>query len=500
MNLRRRYSRPLRFAAEIGGLSEERLADYFPKAQVAIRLEPTFKGNRDARETFCLALNMVLRFCSGVTVILPAGEHELAALSRELANAILGTPNGLRAIGRDPSWHGFDAVLNIGRDRRDDLAWITVNSTGWLARIALSGAGKLYWARGAYNPIGALAAACLGVGQVFMVLVQRSRMPAPIEISLFTHEAAQPGVLDPGPVLPENPLSLDGLLIGCGGVSNGWGYAIRRLPIVGSLQAVDRQAVREENLGPYVGAFLGHLAVPKTKVIRHLLGPKIEVTTRSEEFELFKIRLNLGLLPLAPLVIAGVDNVATRHSLQRLWPRMLIDMASGGATSQTIVKLAALEGICMLGAHAGPADEPDYADQLSAATGLSAERIRNSPIEPISDSDVKAAPEPFRASLEEARRRRQLICGRMTEYNLGEEAYSDQFAPAVPFVTAFSGIVGAAETMRAVMDEARPVHYQFDFRSFKGRALAMRCGDGCDCQVQHQRLGPRQMKLIDEIP
>src|SRR2546421_8005137 len=108
MNMRRRRSRPLRFAAELTGLSEERLADYFQKARVAIRLEPAFGANRDAKETFWLALNMVLRFCPEVTVILPPEARDLETGGRDLANAIRGTRDGVRITGQDPSWHGFD--------------------------------------------------------------------------------------------------------------------------------------------------------------------------------------------------------------------------------------------------------------------------------------------------------------------------------------------------------------------------------------------------------
>jgi tRNA A37 threonylcarbamoyladenosine dehydratase len=482
MNLRRRHSRPLRLAADLTGVREERLADYFQKAHVAVRLEPGFGASRDARETFWLALNMTLRVCPEVTVILPPETHDLEAGSRDLAIAIRGTQIGVHIIRQDPSWHGFDAVLNIGRNCRDDLAWITVNSTGWVARMAVALSGELHWTAGRYNAIGALAAACLGVSQVFMVLARQSESPVQMEISLFTYEVARPGQLDQGPGLPDEALRLDAILVGCGGVGNGWAYTVSRLPIVGNIEAVDRQAVRDENLGPYVGAFIENLGTPKTAVIRDLLKPKIGVTERPEEFELFKIRLNLDLVPLAPLVIAGLDNIPARHSLQRLWPRTLIDMASGGATSQAIVKIADQEGICLLEALRQRADERDYAEVLATATGLSADRIRHSATEPISDRDVQCAPEALRASLAEAKRHGQLICGRLTDYNLREEPYAQEFAAAAPFVTAFSGVVGAAETMRCLMGHLQPLHYQFDFRSLMGRALTMRCAEACECQ------------------
>lgn len=484
MNLPRRLSRPLRFAAEVGGLSEERAAQYFLDAEVAIRLESECAANQDARETFRLAVNMLVRFCPRLTVVLPSEARELWTVGEDLAADIVGTVSAVRTIASDPDWHEFDAVLNIGRERRGDLPWITINSTGWLARIAPPGTGELHCAPASPNAVGALAAACLGAGQIFLILLSRETIHAPVELSLFDHADGQPGVLDPGPELPKQPVELDALLVGCGGVSNGLGYALRRLPIVGRLDAVDRQSVREENLGPYVGAYLEHLGMPKTVCMKGLLAPKIDVVSWAEEFELFKLRLGLGLRRLPSLALAGLDNVATRHSLQRLWPGTVIDMASGGTTTQTIVKVTARDGICLLEALKRPVGDPDYAEQLAAGTGLSAERIRNSPTEPISEDDVENAPQQFRVKLKEARRRGQLICGRLTDYNLREETYSDDFAPAVPFVTAFSGIVGAAETTKHLMGFGRPLHFQFDFASSRARSLPLRCDPVCECQAQ----------------
>jgi hypothetical protein len=59
----------------------------------------------------------------------------------------------------------------------------------------------------------------------------------------------------------------------------------------------------------------------------------------------------------------------------------------------------------------------------------------------------------------------------VTDHNLHEEGYSDEFAPAVPFVSALSGIIGAAETMKALRGLSAPLHHQFDFRTMHGRRL-----------------------------
>jgi hypothetical protein len=144
----------------------------------------------------------------------------------------------------------FDAILNVGLEVRDDPVWIIVSSDGWLARIATAatGAMTLPQLREPDNPLGALAAACLGTGQVFFSLVGRPLLTVPIEFSLYSLEAGHLGTLTQGPVLSDD-LTIDALLVGCGGVANGWTYAIKRLPITGRTEAVDHQALR----GPYEG-------------------------------------------------------------------------------------------------------------------------------------------------------------------------------------------------------------------------------------------------------
>jgi hypothetical protein len=71
----------------------------------------------------------------------------------------------------------FNAILNIGTSLIHDLPWITVNSTGWIARVATAGAQSthLLWSPGPTNPCGALAAACLGTGLVFLTILTKSR-------------------------------------------------------------------------------------------------------------------------------------------------------------------------------------------------------------------------------------------------------------------------------------------------------------------------------------
>jgi len=381
----------------------------------------------------------------------------------------------------------FSAIINIGSEKLRGLPCTTVNSSGWIARVApaSSDGSSLIWNSAPPNPIGAHAAACLGVSQAFLHLLNEPRVPAPFEISLLTYEIAVPGVFDSGPLLPSGPVNVNAWLVGCGGVSNGWAYTMKRLPIQGKLGIVDRQSLGEENFGSYVAANKYYVGKPKVDLIRDLLHPAITVTPYADEFELFKIRMKHEL-SVPPLIVGGVDNVDTRHSIQRLWPKHLIDMGASGLTSQVLVKSLGTQGVCLLGALERNPNELTYSQRLSQQTGLRIDRILNAPTAPINEEDVASAPSETRKQLELARQRGQLLCGHIMRQNLTLEGNDPDFAPAVPFVTSFTGVVGAAETMKYLMGggDLESLHFQYSFQSGRSRPLHMGCARDCEC-VSH---------------
>ncbi len=89
----------------------------------------------------------------------------------------------------------------------------------------------------------------LGAGQVFLALIGRPLLAAPIELSLHSLGSGLPGTLTPGPEL-RDVLPIEALLVGCGGVANGWTYAIKRLPLIGAIEAIDHQACARRTSAP----------------------------------------------------------------------------------------------------------------------------------------------------------------------------------------------------------------------------------------------------------
>src|SRR5260370_35582026 len=103
--------------------------------------------------------------------------------------------------------------------------------------------------------------------------------------------------------------------------------------------------------------------------------------------------------------------------------------------------------------------------------------------------EMEAAREDKRAALKKSLGR--LRCGYINRQTLEMEALDPNFAPAVPFVTALTGVVGAAETLKWLMGHryARSLYFQKSFESGRSKALEMKCESSCECQSLAARNG-----------
>lgn len=112
------------------------------------------------------------------------------------------------------------AVLNVGAVVPGDSRWTTINSNGWLARVS-SKSGQPNGDTTLSNPLGAMAAASLGVPEVFKRVYGISAEQAPplewTEFSLYNLSS------DDRPQGPELPAAMhlpDTLVVGAGAIGN----------------------------------------------------------------------------------------------------------------------------------------------------------------------------------------------------------------------------------------------------------------------------------------
>lgn len=473
-------SRPAALAARVAAIDPAEAVDLFTTKSVVCRLDADLSENALAHATLLLAVNQILRFCPNVSFELSeTAKATLESTITDLATAIHREP----AISFEPVGRA-DVTLNIGRRVEQVGSWITISGVGWLARLVTSAAAdpvrELPRGFQGNNLLGGLAAACLGVGQVFASFIGQPLVAESVEFSTLTLEQGKPGELAPGHEISFNEIDLDALLLGCGGVANGWVYAAREAGTRGRVEAVDHQAQRAENIGPYVCASRSRIGSPKVTVVKQELEPQTTVIERPERFRFFKARLGYGQTYVPGVVLAALDNATTRREVQRLWAPLTIDIAAEELTSQVIVKNIEDDGQCLLEAYTEPTQDDVELRALAEETGLSVNRLRDFET-PITEDDVAAAPPEKRAALERARMRGQLVCGRVGDLDLHEEEYTDEFTPAVPFVTCFSGVVAYAQTLRAQVEALGSLHFQFSFRSYRSRVLRLRQQDTCEC-------------------
>ena len=161
-------------------------------------------------------------------------------------------------------------MLTIGSEVREHAAWVAIDASGWCARIATS-AGEAVALPPALVPpniLAALAAACLGVGQVFLAFVERAMLAGVDRASLFDLSLGAPGYLDTGPNLPalESTRCLSAA-VASPTVSPTQSHGRRCRAARGRRQGVAAAG----ELGPYVCATRERLGMAKAAVIRDVL-------------------------------------------------------------------------------------------------------------------------------------------------------------------------------------------------------------------------------------
>lgn len=441
------YSRPLAAAAALGADAEDH--HRFLDKKVLLTGEESLLQTVNGAEIARAALLLLIRISADVTVGLPAACGELRA-ELEAAVRRLAPKMTVRFLDEEPGLRSYDAILSVGTRARDDMRSTVINSNGWTARVS-SGGQSLSAECNQANPVGALAAACLGVAEVFKRLIRlrpsKGELLDGISYSLWTYRA---GDEDPGPELPnEMPVSL--LLAGAGAIGNGTAYLISRLPIAGSVTVVDKQVYGPENWGTSICIGADDIGEGKAKVLAFLLPDRLKPQPRHAELAAVGAELG-GALPYPAIVLGGLDNIDARHEIQKLWPDLVIDGAIGSDFScQASCHPWGEDVACLvcLFVHARSGERAEVV--ASRATGLPEDVCRD-PDAIITEEHVQAAPAEKRPWLSQQVGRR--ICSVTPEAVarlLSEEVQRDGFTPSVPFVACYSSCMVVTELVRYLM-------------------------------------------------
>jgi len=458
----KRYSRPMSAADRLGEAALDR--HKFMSKQVLLTGEREMLSTANGRECLLDSLRLLIRICMNVSVYLPGGFDDLLNESRSISDRI--NFGSITLFSTDPpDFKQFDAILSIGSEAKSDLPWTVINSNGWLVRVSSSATG-LAWDSGQENPIAALAAAGLGVSEVFKRLLrvkeERGRFFHNLTFSLFNYDT---GVSDPGPPLPK-PIQLDSLLlIGVGAIGNGIVHLLNQLTVQGDLRILDKQVFQPENLGTCL--LIGPSDVDKEKALfaEELLRGKLSAKGYHEDLSEFKKRLG-SEMRYPSIVLNALDNIPARHAAQDLWPNIIIDGAISDFGCQVSRHLWGEDIACLKCIFRENSQSAEK--QASSATGLQESRTRQA-FEAVTEQDVVTAPIEKKDWLKE--RIGKQICSVIQEgmaLKISSDEQNASFEPSVPFVACLSASMVVAELVKYSCRWESPLEPRFQFDVLRG--------------------------------
>ncbi|HYD55054.1 MAG TPA: ThiF family adenylyltransferase [Gemmatimonadaceae bacterium] len=199
------------------------------------------------------ASNLLSRWCRDVRIVMPDVDvlPALGMGAGRLGDLILAQMRDADPFGEfrvlETDAGAADLTLAIGADARTEASSSTifVNASGWLAGIARHAPLQLAPANDS-NLLGAIAAACLGVGQLFKLAIG---MPAQLlardgifdlfslDWTTTTSQAPWPDATEIGKLL----------MVGAGSVGSAAVYCLRATGLSGAITIVDGDTVKVEN-------------------------------------------------------------------------------------------------------------------------------------------------------------------------------------------------------------------------------------------------------------
>lgn len=463
-----RHSRPLATAARLSNHAAD--TSRFIDKHVLLTGERATLMTANGRACLLASLRLLVRISRHITLYLPP---ECSALSEECRAVAcrIAYDQEMRSLNIAPDLAAFDAVLSIGVAARSGLPWTVINSNGWLARVSSSSL-DLPPDCSQPNPIGALAAASLGVTDVFKRLIQlretRGRLLNGLSFSLFTYLV---GAIDPGPVLPAE-LSADVLIVGGGAIGNGIVYLLSQFSIRGHVDIVDGQVFQPENLGTCILIGPDDVDVAKAETLAAFLhANNISAKGHRSDFASFSDLFG-QTLPFPKLILNSLDNVEARHQVQDVWPDLIIDGAIGDFACQVSVHPWGRDIACLRCLF--QAESIEAAEKVaSRATGLTEARVQRAE-DFLTEDDVKLASQDKQLWLSERIGRK--ICSVVQEAVAQELSIKEQregFRPSVPFVATLSASMVVGELVKHQMGLNSPLEprYQLDILRGPERGL-----------------------------
>jgi hypothetical protein len=454
---------------------------------------------QNGRWCFLDCLRLLPRLVGHLTVILPddlgSFEQEVHSIAKSVWR--VGTLEVVRREA-DAGLHDASAILSVGFYSDPNLPWTTINSNGWVARVASSGK-TLPKDMGQSNPIAALMAASLGVTETFKRVYGAPPEIVPpirlVEFSLYEC-AVSPSTV--GPELPNGIILPDTLLIGAGAIGNGVALLLSQLDLKGRLHVIDKQAFGDENFGTCTLLDNANwIDSSKAECIASWLELQSDLHVSGEQEFVANARYGTIVKSMAVgLVLNGLDDVQARHDTQLLWPTILVDGGINAIGAGVLThRLDHPEGACLRCTFSLPST--DEKELQSRVTGLSRTSLMTDLGRPLTSTDVERADERRRPWLAAKLAEGKTICATITEaqseVQLGLE-FEQGFRPSAPFVATASAALMVAEALKALLYPEAEFNQSFQIANlFLGPTSSMaslrRANQSCACVTEREIIG-----------
>jgi len=289
----------------LGGIGESELGKRLEECALLLEIDEPAAIDPGHRASYLLAVNLGARLYPRLSL---DGPDELVEAAVELAKSInpgceFGPPRKRALV---LSWRGGEPSSER----------VTLWAEGW--NLSLDGIDA---ASAPAEPLAAMAAAALGVGELFRAvfsdLLPHGRQgPNPFSLNWLTlgdpaDASPLPSMVDLGTIH----------LAGCGAIGQAAVLSLRELPAAGTIIAVDHETLDEGNLQRYLLAGSGDVGEAKTALIEQALSGH-QLNVEAVPFRWGEQELTA---PGRDTVLSALDTKQGRIELQAGLPRELFN-------------------------------------------------------------------------------------------------------------------------------------------------------------------------------
>ena len=303
----------------------------YQDATCILYLSSSVAEMRDAQVTFSAAANLLSRWCRRVTLVAPLRTIPYPPLGSKSDNLVEialkqmrdADPFGSFQAQDSPPHIQHDTALCIGNDLPElpVVCPVFVNANGWLAGISRRGPALISHTEQEIC-VGAIAAACLGVAQVFKMALG---MPADsllrdgvfdvFRLNWTTELNARPS--------PETDVGRI-LMVGAGSVGSSAIYCMKLAGVTGDVTIVDKDVIKVGNFNrsPIFGR--QNFGVSKSEATAiHLTESGLRATARSAWWNEYIEQQDRQTLP-ADVWLPLANEFGVRSSMQNNVPPVMV--------------------------------------------------------------------------------------------------------------------------------------------------------------------------------